>query len=99
MFRDPILGRVPGVVVIALAFHTHRLAPRTATGMRRLLARLAAALAAVVGALHLAGPELLDLVDLAAPGGLRAPAREWLAAGLVAATSAWAWATSPAIRG
>lgn len=97
--RDPLVGRVPGALVIALAARAHRLAPRTATGLRRAVARLAAAVAALVGALHLAGPALVDLVDLAAPAGLAAPTRVWLSAALVAAASGWAWWTSPAVRG
>jgi len=97
--RDPLVGRVPGALVIALAVHAHRLAPRTATGLRRAVARFAAASAALVGALHLAGPELVDLIDVAAPAGLHAPTRAWLAASLVAASSGWAWWTSPAVRG
>jgi hypothetical protein len=97
--RDPLVGRVPGALVIALAVHAYRLAPRTATGLRRAVARLGAALAALVGALHLAGPELLDVIDVAAPAGLRALTRAWLAAALVGAASGWAWWTSPAVRG
>ncbi|MFO0601665.1 MAG: hypothetical protein U0324_00765 [Polyangiales bacterium] len=88
-----------GLAVVALGVRTLRLAPRTATGARRALARAAAALVALVGALHAAGPELVAYLDVVAPPALRAPSREGLAAGLVAFSSVWAWATSPAVRG
>jgi len=88
-----------GLAVLAIGVRAHRLAPRTATGARRAVAHAAAALVALVGALHAAGPELVAIVDVAAPPALRTPTREGLAAALVALSSVWAWATSPAVRG
>lgn len=96
---DPLAGRIAGLCGLTLAVRALRLAPRTATGSRRAVARVAAALSALIGALHLAGPSVIARLDTLAPAALGSPAREQWSAVIVAVASAWVWGTSPAVRG
>jgi hypothetical protein len=91
-----------GLLVVLVGVRVFCLAPQTATGARRLLARLASLLGALLGVLHVfhvtVGSAWGSFVDAMAPG-VPLSARAWLGAATVALVAVWTWHTSPAIRG
>jgi hypothetical protein len=97
--RTPAASLVVGVVFTALAWYPLRLAPRTATGARRAVARAAAILTLFVALLHGVGSELRDLLDAREHPLFATPWREFLAAVSVATATVYTWTTSPAVRG
>lgn len=94
VLRDDVVGRAPGVALLAIAWRTLRVVPSWSTGTRRFVARVCGALLVLEGALWTVGVDARTLAGEALPDGTR----EYLAAGVVFVAAAWAWRTSPAVR-
>lgn len=87
-----------GALLLGCAWFTLRLAPRFGIGARRLFARVAGVVVALLGAFYGAGEALFVALDLRG-GWTSVPGSIELVAGAVCAlAAAYAWVTSPMMR-